>query len=515
MKTNEKLEMYHIAYELVRKENYDVLYVNAENHEIWLEKKIKRKSNIIRFTYKSFDWANQLKSDIAHVLQRVDQLKKMLRRPVEVFNLYFSSQMPVDDWSNLKGSLQLKNNKSFKMKHYFLNDIHAEDVYEELFRDLHFDQVYMKQDEEDEIHDEEKIQKYQMMLMTHLYQKQREVKSLVSYGKPFITYILMALSIIGFLLLEMNGGSNNIDVLIQFGAKYNPAIVDGQWWRSISAMFLHIGAFHLFMNMLALYYLGSIVEKMYGSGRFLIIYFLAGISSSFTSFAFTINVSAGASGAIFGLFGALLFFGTIHKKIFLETIGRNIIVVVLINIVIGLIIPGIDISAHLGGLLAGFIVAAMVHLPKHKHRLLQITALFLFIFLQIGFMMYGVQTTEASPVYQLMEIEELIPQEEYEVVIEKATKALENPEDFEAEILFHRSYAYIHLDELDLAIDDLESSVKINEQLHQSFYNLAKLYELTGKNEQAKKAIKEAYHLKPENNDYKNAYEKIVGEKAK
>src|SRR5690625_6084003 len=138
-----------------------------------------------------------------------------------------------------------------------------------------------------------------------------------------------------FFILEINGGSTDVETLIQFGAKYNPAMIDGEWWRLISSMFLHIGFFHLAMNMLALYYLGVAVERIYGSRRFLMIYFLAGIAGSLTSFAFSINVSAGASGAIFGLFGAMLFFGIIHKKVFFQTMGRNIITIVAINIKIG------------------------------------------------------------------------------------------------------------------------------------------------------------------------------------
>src|SRR5699024_12610735 len=104
----------------------------------------------------------------------------------------------------------------------------------------------------------------------------------------------------------------DINHLIQFGAKYNPAILEGEWWRIVSSMFLHIGFFHLLMNMIALFYLGAAVDRIYGTFFFSIIYFLAGIGEGFESFAFTVNVSAGDSGAIFGLFGVLLFFGLFY-----------------------------------------------------------------------------------------------------------------------------------------------------------------------------------------------------------
>lgn len=119
-----------------------------------------------------------------------------------------------------------------------------------------------------------------------------------------------------FILLEMNGGSTNPYVLLYFGAKYNPAILDGEWWRFFTPMFLHIGFLHLFMNGLSLYYLGTAVESIFGRLRFLIIYLFSGFFGTLASFIFSSHLSAGASGAIFGLFGALLYFGIEHKHTF-------------------------------------------------------------------------------------------------------------------------------------------------------------------------------------------------------
>nr|WP_054752968.1 rhomboid family intramembrane serine protease [Piscibacillus salipiscarius] len=102
------------------------------------------------------------------------------------------------------------------------------------------------------------------------------------------------------------------------GLKFNPFIAQGEYWRIITSMFLHIGLIHLLMNMIALYYLGEVTEKIYGTKRFLVIYFIAGIFGSIASFATNDSVSAGASGAIFGLFGALLFLGCIIEISFLR-----------------------------------------------------------------------------------------------------------------------------------------------------------------------------------------------------
>src|SRR5699024_5481851 len=139
---------------------------------------------------------------------------------------------------------------------------------------------------------------YKNEITNALYQQRNKVKNILSFGRPFLTYILVLVNLFMFLYVEINGGST-LENLVKFGAKYNPAIIDGQWWRIISSMFLHVGFIHFLMNMIALYYLGIAVERIYGSWRFFIIYLSAGIGGGLASFAFTINVAAGASGAIF------------------------------------------------------------------------------------------------------------------------------------------------------------------------------------------------------------------------
>src|SRR5690625_5754958 len=88
-------------------------------------------------------------------------------------------------------------------------------------------------------------------LMKTLGDKRDEVENVFSFGKPLFTYVLIILNMIMYFILETNGGSTDIENLVKFGAKFNPLIIDGEWWRIVSSMFLHIGFLHLFMNMLA------------------------------------------------------------------------------------------------------------------------------------------------------------------------------------------------------------------------------------------------------------------------
>src|SRR5699024_7255980 len=122
---------------------------------------------------------------------------------------------------------------------YYLDESDYVDEYVRLQED-----IGMSEDLEDlQIPDEGKKQKihyYKTSLKNVLKQQQEKVESIFTYGKPVFTYILIAISLVLFLLLELNGGSSDIQTLIDYGAKYNPAIIlDGEWWRIISSMFLH------------------------------------------------------------------------------------------------------------------------------------------------------------------------------------------------------------------------------------------------------------------------------------
>ncbi|QYY44608.1 rhomboid family intramembrane serine protease [Aneurinibacillus thermoaerophilus] len=198
-------------------------------------------------------------------------------------------------------------------------------------------------------------------------ERERELRETFFYGRPRFTYFFLVIIIALFILMELSGGSQNPRVLLFFGAKYTPLILEGEWWRFITPMFLHIGLMHILFNGFALYSLGTLTEQLYGSVRYFIIYMLAGISGVVGSFAFSPNLSAGASGAIFGLFGALLYFGTQNKSLFFQTLGTNILVVLGINLAIGFLSPQIiDNYAHLGGLIGGFLASAIVGLPRKK-----------------------------------------------------------------------------------------------------------------------------------------------------
>jgi rhomboid protease GluP len=193
--------------------------------------------------------------------------------------------------------------------------------------------------------------------------KNRAVKS----KKPIITYVLITINILVYILtayLSRNIVDSNINVLILLGAKVNSLIANGQYYRLVTAMFLHGGIVHVSLNMYALYSIGPLVENVYGKGKYIVIYFLSGILSSLASFMFSNSISIGASGAIFGLLGAALIFAIKMKNRIGRGFINNIITVIGINLVIGLSIPNIDNFAHLGGLLGGIVISYVVFRNK-------------------------------------------------------------------------------------------------------------------------------------------------------
>ncbi len=191
--------------------------------------------------------------------------------------------------------------------------------------------------------------------------KTLEAESLFNSKKPIITYVLIAINILIFLLMYLFGnGSEDINTLIKFGALSKAHIlINNEYFRIITSAFLHIGLFHIMFNMWALYVVGSQVENYFGKIKFLIIYFGSIIVSSLVSLVFLdiSTISAGASGAVFGLFGALLYFGYNYRAYLGNVLIRQILPVIILNIFIGFVTPGINNAAHLGGLMGGILLS--------------------------------------------------------------------------------------------------------------------------------------------------------------
>lgn len=191
----------------------------------------------------------------------------------------------------------------------------------------------------------------------------KEAEEIFSEKTPYITYGLIGINIIVFILMYILGsGSEDIRTLINFGALTKVFVEYGDYYRLITSVFLHVGFLHLLCNMYALYILGKDIESFFGKVKFIFIYLISALVGSFVSLIFMDEyaVSAGASGAIFGLMGALLYFGYNYRVTLNNSINRQILPVIFINLLFGFMSPGIDNYAHLGGLLGGYLASTAV-----------------------------------------------------------------------------------------------------------------------------------------------------------
>ena len=177
-----------------------------------------------------------------------------------------------------------------------------------------------------------------------------------------LTYAIIILNVIAYLLSSLYSHSivdMDLQALVDMGALYGPlTVLKGEWWRLGTAMFLHGGMTHILMNMFSLYLIGRGAEMYFDTKSYLSIYLFSGIIGGLVSlYVHPASVGVGASGAIFGVFGALAGFFIAHKdkiashtKAFMKDFG----IIIGINLVIGFSIESVDVSAHMGGLLVGF-----------------------------------------------------------------------------------------------------------------------------------------------------------------
>jgi membrane associated rhomboid family serine protease/Flp pilus assembly protein TadD len=197
--------------------------------------------------------------------------------------------------------------------------------------------------------------------------------SLLTEATPriFITPIIIAINLVVFVAMVATGVSffaPQIDQLLKWGADYGPQTLDSEWWRLLSSVFVHIGVAHLLLNMWCLWSLGRLAERMFGNWTFLAIYLLSGLGGSLASIFWNPKiVSAGASGAVFGVAGGLVAFWYFGKVALPRSIIKrdfaSILTFVGYNLAFGFAKEGVDNAGHLGGLLVGLALGALLHRP--------------------------------------------------------------------------------------------------------------------------------------------------------
>lgn len=306
--------------------------------------------------------------------------------------------------------------------------------------------------------------------------------------RPVITWILLVIIAVVFVVETLAGGSTETEVLVRMGAKVTPLIATGEYWRLFTAMFLHIGIMHLAFNGYALLAIGTELERLYGHGRFLAIYVLSGLFGSLASYAFSDSLSAGASGAIFGLIGALAAFFTLHRER-LGAWGRrrlaNIAFLVVLNLFLGFTQAGIDNWGHIGGLLAGLglgwalapryeLDAATLQVVDRNRLVRYWPAVGLAVTLLVGGTAFVSAVQRDSPRSHLVRAQMAIEQEEWDEAASEFEHVLaKDPDLADIGTYFYLGLAYNHLEQLEKAAGAYEMALALDPSHSPSLWNLA------------------------------------------
>lgn len=201
---------------------------------------------------------------------------------------------------------------------------------------------------------------------------QKTEKDIGDYFTP-VNAAIIILNILIFLYVDLRHSSLDSEWMLQCGAMYLPNILEKhEYYRIITSMFLHFGIWHLAGNMLVLWFIGGTLESLIGKVRYFLIYLLAGILAGISSIGYNIltgnfPISAGASGAIFGITGALFFVVLLHKGHIEGLTKKQMLLFVFLSLCSGVTNQEIDNAAHFGGFIGGFLLAVLLYRkPKNK-----------------------------------------------------------------------------------------------------------------------------------------------------
>lgn len=347
-KSDDLVVMSLINYFITEK-NCNPMIIHGLNDEIWLEN-LNEDYKIVRIVSHHIHNKEQLDFDKFKLSRIVKQVKKKtLSFKVKVLSIY----------TDLEDDKILSNDDIYINKEEDINNPKLTNVFPNIVEKTKVDENGLE---------------YFIKVTDNINQKNESkskiAEKIFSFKKPIVTYSLIFICILVFILMYVlgNGSTDNYTLLV-FGANVDTLTKNGDYYRLFTSMFLHIGILHLLCNMYSLYIIGKEVENVFGKVKYLIIYLLSGIAGSILSLAFNHNtICAGASGAIFGLLGALLYFGYYYRTYLGATLTRSIIPVIVLNLIIGFTSSGIDNAAHIGGLVGGILIAMAVGVPDKSNN---------------------------------------------------------------------------------------------------------------------------------------------------
>lgn len=356
IRKNDQIMMSLVHY-FVTKENYSPIHVQGVKDEIWLEN-LNGPYRVIRISSNSIINDEQFKFDIFKMKHIIKQIKrKTLSWKMNALNICLDMSERVD-------YKELGNIDTIKVSSF--NEIKKNPALQAIFPNIKNELI--------EAHDGLELIINVTNDINEKTEKENKLFAKVFSPKKIIfTKLIILACVIMYLILSFNNKNFltfNANSLALFGGNNLILVQSGQIWRLITSAFLHVGLIHLVVNMYSLAILGTQVETYIGKWKFLLIYILSAISGNLLSLTFSATnvVSVGASGALFGLMGALLYFGYHYRLYLSEAIKNQIIPIILINLLIGFTISGIDNVAHIGGLIGGYLTSMALGIENKSQK---------------------------------------------------------------------------------------------------------------------------------------------------
>lgn len=342
-----------LVHYLITEENYTPVVVKGAKDEIWLEN-LEGPYKVVRINSNHIHNDEQLSYDILKTKSVLKQIKrKTFSFSMNILNIFL-------DINKIPEDINYKNMDIIHVNN--LSELKSNKILTSAFKKIKTKLSTEQIDIETLINKTEDVNRKT--------EKKNKVYEDIFKPKPvIINNIIISICIIYFIFIcFQTGGELNAINLLHYGANFQPNVKAGEWYRLFSCIFIHASVLHLVFNMYALKIIGSQMESYLGKLRYAVVFIVSGLIGSLFSAILTKGVSVGASGAIFGVLGSLLYFTYHYRLVLGNSLKYDVLPVIIVNLLIGIFIPGVDIFAHIGGLVGGVFVTMAIGVPGKENK---------------------------------------------------------------------------------------------------------------------------------------------------
>ena len=467
-------------YYWIRYLNYDVISRDKDDAEIWLVH--KRKQSVVIFR-KDVSTTQEVRFDKSRILDHQDDLAQKIGFKPSSYNFYYFTDR---EFSEEK----ISENNPIKLNFFIIKN--EEDI-KQITPNFVIHKMLINNN------DKKTYSHYRLKVLTN--------NPLDKHMHRFTpaTYLLIIINVVIWLCMILYLNRFSDVKLLDVGGLVHFNVVHGEWYRLITSMFLHFNFEHILMNMLSLFIFGKIVESIVGSWRMLIIYFISGLFGNFVSLSFnTSTISVGASGAIFGLIGAIFAIMYLSKTFDKKVIGQLLIALVIL-VGLSLFMSNINIMAHLGGFIGGLLITLIGYYFKNNRQLFWIFLIILltiFVALQIR-----IFTIKEDNIYDKLIKDQMLAgnySEAKSVVTQTLNKKYADDETYYLSGLITATES-----SQSEAIAEWERGLKSYPNSGILNYELAIANRSLSDNKKALKYVKKAVKSDPSNTNYKNLQKEL------